>query len=102
LWQEAVLGARLDAVTAHTLVDRVALGDELRRIRERGFADESGEYRVGVRARAVPLASGEGDVVAALAVSWSGGIDVTADEIERRLALSAGAISSSFARLGSG
>lgn len=43
------------AYTPHTLTDPEKLASELATIRERGFAVENGEYRIGLRAVAAPI-----------------------------------------------
>src|SRR5689334_1756788 len=68
-WRDVVLAAPLPAVTDRTLVDPGALRADLDAARERGYALEDGEFRAGGRAVAVPVRDGEGDVVAALALS---------------------------------
>lgn len=70
-WRETVLDAPLGAVTERTVVDPHAMRDELVVARERGYATEDGEYRIGLRAIALPVRDALGDVVAALAVSSS-------------------------------
>ena len=54
--------------TEHTVTDPVALREELRQIREQGFAACSEEYKLGVNAVAVPVSDQEDVVVAALSV----------------------------------
>ena len=58
----------LPAFTEHTVTDSVALREELRQIREQGFAACSEEYKLGVNAVAVPVSDQEDVVVAALSV----------------------------------
>jgi len=58
----------LPAFTEHTVTDAVALREELRQIREQGFAACSEEYKLGVNAVAVPVSDQEDVVVAALSV----------------------------------
>jgi len=58
----------LPAFTEHTVTDPVALREELRQIREQGFAACSEEYKLGVNAVAVPVSDQEDVVVAALSV----------------------------------
>jgi DNA-binding IclR family transcriptional regulator len=72
-WRDAVLAAPLTAVTERTLTDAAALRADLVRVRDRGYALEDEEYRVGVRALAVPVLGEDGDVVAALALSSAAG-----------------------------
>lgn len=58
----------LPSFTEHTVTDPVALREELRQIREQGFAACSEEYKLGVNAVAVPVSDQEDVVVAALSV----------------------------------
>ncbi|WP_165818662.1 IclR family transcriptional regulator [Frankia canadensis] len=85
----------LAAYTPATLVSTAALIDDLERIRTRAYAIEEFEYDVRRRAVAVPVRSGDGDVVAALGVS--GGADAVAagalPRLSRLLTATAGAIS---------
>ncbi|WP_169053877.1 IclR family transcriptional regulator [Agromyces sp. H66] len=59
----------LEQFTAQTLADRDALEAELATIRERGYAEDLGEYVLGIRCVAVPVRTREGDVVASISVS---------------------------------
>jgi DNA-binding IclR family transcriptional regulator len=96
-WRDVVLASPLASVTERTLVDASALRAELEASRDRGYAVEDQEFRVGGRALAVPVRV-SGDVVAALAVSSatasledlvasSERIMLAADELTARLAL---------------
>jgi IclR family acetate operon transcriptional repressor len=67
-WRDVVLDFPLASVTAKTLVDAGRLRAELDETRDRGYALEDEEFRMGARALAVPVRA-EGEVVAALAVS---------------------------------
>jgi DNA-binding IclR family transcriptional regulator len=68
-WRHTVLEAPLHALTEHTLIEPGALRADLERARERGYAIEDEEFRIGVRAIAVPVHGDDGEVVAALALS---------------------------------
>jgi DNA-binding IclR family transcriptional regulator len=68
-WRDAVLAAPLARVSERTLVDPTVLLGDLEAARERGYATEDEELRPGLRAVAVPIRDGAGDVVAALALS---------------------------------
>jgi IclR family acetate operon transcriptional repressor len=70
-WRHVVLESPLSAVTARTLVEPAALRADLERARERGYAIEDEEFRLGVRAIAMPVRAEDGEVVAALALSSS-------------------------------
>jgi DNA-binding IclR family transcriptional regulator len=68
-WRHTVLEAPLPALTEHTLIEPGALRTDLERARERGYAIEDEEFRIGLRAIAVPVHGDGGEVVAALALS---------------------------------
>jgi DNA-binding IclR family transcriptional regulator len=68
-WSEVVLAGPLPAVTERTLVEPSALRADFERTRERGFAVEDEEFRVGGCAVAVAVRGDGGEVVAALALS---------------------------------
>ncbi|QFG19811.1 IclR family transcriptional regulator [Actinomadura sp. WMMB 499] len=63
-WAEtdALLPEILQARTVHTITDRAALRDELRRVRERGYAIDEQESTIGLRCFAVSLDFGGGSV----------------------------------------
>jgi len=64
----ALLGQDLPRYTEHTVTDSTTLREELRRIREQGFAACFEEYRLGVNAISVPVVDQNGTVVAALSI----------------------------------
>jgi DNA-binding IclR family transcriptional regulator len=64
----ALLEQGLPAHTEHTITDPTALREDLRRIREEGYAIGFEEYKLGANAIAVPVVDGQDTVVAALAV----------------------------------
>jgi DNA-binding IclR family transcriptional regulator len=68
-WRDSVLEAPLERHTARTVVEPAAMRDEVRAIRDRGYAVEDGEYQEGVRAVAAPVFSSSGEAVAALGLS---------------------------------
>jgi DNA-binding IclR family transcriptional regulator len=72
----------LVAATAATLTDPAALERDLAAVRRRGYATTIDELEVGLAAVAVPVRGGDGDVVAALAVSGPT-LRLGPDEIER-------------------
>ena len=59
----------LDAVTPRTVVDPAALLAELQATRARGWAEQRGEYRLGVAGIAAPVHGPGGLVVGALGIS---------------------------------
>ena len=59
----------LAALTPHTKTSPKLLIEELRLIRERGYALDEQEHEVGVRCVAAPLRDHRGDVVAAISVA---------------------------------
>jgi DNA-binding IclR family transcriptional regulator len=100
-WRDVVLAAPLIAVTERTLVDPPVLRADFERTLERGFALEDEEFRAGLRALAVPVRGGDGDVVAALALSSAdrslealldrgGELAAAGEELSARLALEDG------------
>lgn len=67
----------LPARTAHTITDPDVLMDELRRIREDGYAEDNLESSQGLRAMAAPVFDAAGVLVAAVSVPFIG--DATPD-----------------------
>jgi len=65
----ALVPARLDALTPHTITDRAALGLELERARTRGYATAVDELELGLSALAAPVRGADGSVLAALSIS---------------------------------
>jgi len=61
--------APLEQFTAHTIVERKALLEELSAIARRNYAVDDEEWEEGLRSVAVPLHNGKGKVVAAIALS---------------------------------
>lgn len=53
--RDAHIPSHLDAVTAHTIVDRAQLDDELDRTRDRGYAIDDQENVLGLKCFAIPL-----------------------------------------------
>jgi DNA-binding IclR family transcriptional regulator len=60
---------RLETLTPRTVVDPAALLAELSTVRARGWAEQQGEYRLGVGGIAAPVHGPGGLVVGALGVS---------------------------------
>ncbi len=65
---EAVLG-KLPTYTPHTITRRPRLREELRVVREQGYALAVDELEVGLTAVAAPVRNAHGDVVASISVS---------------------------------
>jgi DNA-binding IclR family transcriptional regulator len=59
----------LPSVTANTITDMDLLREELRKIRQRGYAYDEEESVEGLCCVAAPLRGGDGEVVAALSIS---------------------------------
>ncbi|MEA2644832.1 MAG: hypothetical protein QOG08_1858, partial [Chloroflexota bacterium] len=64
-----LLARPLEPATAHTIVDRAALEQQLATASEAGFARTFQELEMGLNAIAAPVFSAHGDVVAAIDVS---------------------------------
>jgi len=62
-------GAKLRAFSDHTITDHDELIEELRRVRERGYAEDREEFAVGCWCFAMPLRNETGQTVAAMSVS---------------------------------
>ena len=60
---------KLKHFTAASITEPEALREEIRKIREQGYAEDREESVPGVRCLAAPIRSGEGSVAAALSVS---------------------------------
>ncbi len=65
----AILTGTLARFTAYTITEGGALGAELARVREQGWAGTAEELEIGLNAVAVPIHGDQGQVVAALSVS---------------------------------
>jgi DNA-binding IclR family transcriptional regulator len=88
------------ALTPNTITTVDRMVDELRAIRDRGYAIDDQEREVGVRCIAAPIRDHEGEVVAALSVAGPGDRmprQLVGSEMATRVLAAAGAIS---ARLG--
>ena len=75
-WREDAEPARLQARlgvlkphTPHSLTDHAALQAELRRTRERGYAENREEWRLGVCGLGAPVFNARGEPVAAIGIS---------------------------------
>jgi DNA-binding IclR family transcriptional regulator len=66
---ERILAKGLPRFTERTITDPVRLREELRRIRQQGYAVAQEELEVGLSAVAAPIWNHEGEVVAAVSVS---------------------------------
>lgn len=62
----------LTARTAHTITDPEVLADELRRVRDDGYAEDNMESSQGLRALAAPVFDASGALVAAVSVPFIG------------------------------
>ncbi|TDV54929.1 IclR family transcriptional regulator [Actinophytocola oryzae] len=68
----AIVGDHLDRYTERTIVDWAEFLVELERVRERGFATNSGEWRSDIAAVASPIFDHEGRTQASLSISTPG------------------------------
>jgi IclR family acetate operon transcriptional repressor len=65
-------GRGLVARTPYTITDPESLEEELRRIREDGFAEDNLESGLGIRALAAPIFDAGGELIAAVSVPFIG------------------------------
>jgi IclR family transcriptional regulator, KDG regulon repressor len=65
---ELLRGRPLAALTAETITDPAALGEELARVQARGWAEAVNEREIGVASIAAPVRDFRGDVVAAISI----------------------------------
>lgn len=63
------VGRDLPRLTPHTTTDRAAFLERLHRIRQQGYATDSGESTVGIECLAAPVFDVHGRVIAAMSVS---------------------------------
>jgi DNA-binding IclR family transcriptional regulator len=68
-WRESVLERPLDELTDRTVVEPDEVRRQCAEIRERGWATEDGEYRIGLQGVAAPVFDHTGEAVAALALT---------------------------------
>ena len=68
--EAALKGVRLLAFTRKTLTTRTALGAELDRIRNQGFALDDEEHEEGIHCIGAPILDQSGSVVAVISASW--------------------------------
>jgi len=66
--------------TENTIVEKEKLEEELRKIREKGFAVDNMEHEEGIRCVAAPIRNHEGKVIASLSISGPS-IRITEDKI---------------------
>jgi DNA-binding IclR family transcriptional regulator len=64
-----VLATPLEAYTSRTITDAAALRSQLARIRRQGWAEDTGEHSLSIRAVAAPVRDAAGRIVAALSVA---------------------------------
>jgi IclR family transcriptional regulator, KDG regulon repressor len=76
-WRESVLAVELEALTERTIVDPAEIREQCLAIRENGFAVEDGEYRDDLQGIAAPVHHGDGEVLAAVALTGARDLDVT-------------------------
>lgn len=67
--QERFLSGNLKTMTYHTITNSEQLRDEIRRVREQGYALDQEEYAVGLSCAAIPVFSGPDTVAFAISVS---------------------------------
>ncbi|GHG55263.1 IclR family transcriptional regulator [Sinomonas cellulolyticus] len=75
--------ARLDQLTPRTLVTRLAIEDELARVRAQGYAVVDQELEVGLQSVAVPVLGSDGRTVAAINMALSARLDGQRSAAER-------------------
>lgn len=75
--------ARLDQLTPRTLVTRLAIEDELARVRAQGYAVVDQELEVGLQSVAVPVLGSDGSTVAAINMALSARLDGQRSAAER-------------------
>ena len=82
------------ALTATTITDPAALREQLRQVRDQGFARDDGEIAEGLSCLAVPIHHFGSSAVAAISVSRSGlaGQRTPEDEVVDQLRRAAGEI----------
>jgi IclR family KDG regulon transcriptional repressor len=68
--REALEGVKFVAHTPRTLVSRAALGAELKKVEEQGYALDGEEHEAGIRCIGAPIFDFGGEVIAAISVSW--------------------------------
>lgn len=66
---EPILAKRLPRFTEKTLTDPIQLQEELKRVRQKGYAVAQEELEVGLSAVAAPIWNHEGEAIAAVSVS---------------------------------
>lgn len=66
--RKRLLAAGLPPFTPHTVTEADTLLDGMRGVRERGYAVEDGEYKIGLRSVAAPVRDGLGNVCCAIGV----------------------------------
>jgi DNA-binding IclR family transcriptional regulator len=68
-WLERILTKGLPRFTEKTITDPILLREELKRVRQQGYAVAQEELEAGLSAVAAPIWNHEGQVVAAISVS---------------------------------
>jgi IclR family transcriptional regulator, KDG regulon repressor len=87
----ALEGVRLVAFTPKTIRTRSALEIELRRVRAQGYGRDAEEHEEGIECIGAPILDLDGNVVAALSVSWPRFRYVAGKESEKTAAVIAAA-----------
>lgn len=70
LRDQILRGLKLERLTENTITSRKRLARELEAVRERGYATDHEEYRVGIRCVAFPILGEKGQAMAAISVSY--------------------------------
>lgn len=92
----SVLSRELSRHTDATIVNRARLKKELEEIRQKGWAEDRGEFVSGVRALAVPIRNSERRIVAALSITFVANAEESSEHILPELLRTADAISRSL------
>lgn len=67
---EALIAKRLPKLTERTIIDRDQFREEIEKVRNQGWAEDTGEYSLSVCSFAAPVSDASGAVVAALSVPF--------------------------------
>lgn len=73
--RKEILSGKLEPFTLNTITDPVALGRELKKIRGCGYAVDHEEITRGIMCAAAPVENRQGDVVAAISVTFPAYVD---------------------------
>lgn len=98
-WARYVENGGLTRRTDHTFVDAKRFGEELERVRQRGYAVDNVENEDGIRCVAAPIRDHTGGVVAAMSVSgWT--VSMTRERLPELIPLVTEQAASASAALG--